>query len=136
MSNLEQMNIDKIQIEAEQYQAELEKHIPIEINSCIEKLTTLSFIHARLGYMISKMKMYVRQIKADRLSTYTCTVKDNYLSAKMQDALMDGFAISEVHLLETLQYQYNSCLIQMENCRTIISKEKEEMKLAGLVQQM
>ena len=54
MSNLEQMNIDKIQIEAEQYQAELEKHIPIEINSCIEKLTTLSFIHARLGYMISK----------------------------------------------------------------------------------
>ena len=130
------MNIDKIQIEAEQYQAELEKHIPIEINSCIEKLTTLSFIHARLGYMISKMKMYVRQIKADRLSTYTCTVKDNYLSAKMQDALMDGFSINEVHLLETLQYQYNSCLIQMENCRTIISKEKEEMKLAGLVQQM
>ena len=130
------MNTDIIKIESEQYQAELEKHIPIEINSCIEKLTKLSFIHARLGYMISKMKMYVRQIKADRLSTYTSTVKDNYLSAKMQDALMDGFAISEVHLLETLQYQYNTCLVQMENCRTIISKEKEEMKLAGLVQQM
>lgn len=130
------MNIDIIKVEIDLYLKELENHIPTEINSCITKLATLSSIYARLGSMIPQLKMYVRQIKADRLMTYTSTVKDNYLSAKMQDALMDGFAIEEVYLLELSQNIYSVCLVQMENCRTIISKEKEEMKLAGLVQQM
>jgi hypothetical protein len=126
------MTIDEIKIEVEQYQIEIQKPIPVEINSCIDRLSYLAGIHSRIGYLLVQTKKIVRKIKDDRLSIHLNNIRDNFLSSKIQNALIDGFAIEETYVLELLEKQSNSCTIQMDTCRTIISKEKEEMKFAGI----
>lgn len=126
------MTVDEIRTEVEKYQVELEKPIPVEINYCIERLSYLSGIQSRTGYLLALAKKIVRTVKDDRLSIHLNNIRDNFLSSKIQNALLDGFAIEETYLVEILEKMHVSCSQQMEVCRTIISKEKEEMKFSGI----
>jgi len=126
------MTIEEIKIEIEQYQTEIEKPIPVEINSCIDRLSYLAGVHSRIGYLLAQTKRIVRKIKDDRLSIHLINIRDNFLSSKIQNALLDGFAIEETYVLELLEKQNSTCTLQMDTCRTIISKEKEEMRFSGI----
>ena len=45
--------------------------------------------------------------------------------------MLDGLAIEETYYVELLEKMNYACSQQIEVCRTIISKEKEEMRFAG-----
>jgi hypothetical protein len=126
------MTIEEIQEEVHQYQKELEKPIPLEINYCLERLSYLSGIHSRTGYLLANAKKNLRIVKDDQLNTHLNKTREKFLSSKIQNALLEGFAIEETYYVELLEKMNFACSQQMDVCRTIISKEKEEMRFAGI----
>jgi hypothetical protein len=52
------MTIEEIREEVHQYQKELEIPVPLEINYCLERLSYLSGIHSRTGYIAQCQEKY------------------------------------------------------------------------------
>jgi hypothetical protein len=126
------MTIEEIREEVHQYQKELETPVPLEINHCLERLSYLSGIHSRTGYLLANAKKNLRLVKDNQINVYLAKTNEKYLSSKIQNAILEGFAIGETYFVELLEKMNFACSQQMDVCRTIISKEKEEMKFAGL----
>lgn len=126
------MTLEEIKEEVHQYQRELEKPVPLEINHCLERLSYLSGIHSRTGYLLANAKKNLRLVKDNQINVYLAKTNEKYLSSKIQNAILEGFAIEETYFVELLEKMNFACSQQMDVCRTIISKEKEEMRFAGL----
>lgn len=126
------MTLEEIKEEVHQYQKELERPVPLEINHCLERLSYLSGIHSRTGYLLANAKKNLRLVKDNQINVYLAKTNEKYLSSKIQNAILEGFAIEETYFVELLEKMNFACSQQMDVCRTIISKEKEEMKFAGL----
>ena len=126
------MTIDEIKKEVQHYQNELEKTIPLEINECIERITYLSGIYCRTSYLLANAKKNLRIVKNEQLNVHLNRTSEKFLSSKIQNTLLEGLAIEETYFVEFLEMMNISCAQQIEICRTIISKEKEEMKFAGI----
>ncbi len=126
------ITLEEIKKEVHLYQIELEKPIPIEINACIERLSSLSGIHSRTGYLLANGKKNLRTVKNEQLQVHLKRTFEKFLSSKIQNTLLEGFAIEETYIVELLEMMNLTCTQQIDICRTIISKEKEEMKFAGI----
>jgi hypothetical protein len=93
----------------------------------------LAVYHARSGYLLSKARQLYRDKKASGIAdTIVKIAKEGYLSAKAQNALIDSLAQEEAHLVDWLDRINSDCVHQLDLMRTIISKEKEEMRMAGV----
>jgi hypothetical protein len=126
------MTLEEIKKEVLHYQNELEKPIPLEINECIERMAYLSGIYSRTSYILANAKKNLRIVKNEQLNVHLNRTSEKFLSSKIQNTLLEGLAIEETYFVELLELMNQSCAQQIEICRTIISKEKEEMKLAGI----
>ncbi|HPE40295.1 MAG TPA: hypothetical protein PLI77_04305 [Bacteroidales bacterium] len=125
------MTIEEIKEEVHQYQKALEQPIPLEINHCLERISFLSGVHCRTGYLLANAKKHLRTVKESQLYSHLLNRSDRYLSSQIQNAMLDGLAIEETYYVELLEKMNYACSQQIEVCRTIISKEKEEMRFAG-----
>jgi hypothetical protein len=124
-------NID-IHNECETMQAELECLTPDDVNAVVERAKRLAVYHARSGYLLAEAKKSYRGKRASEIAeTIIKIAKVGYLSAKAQNALIDTLAQEEAHLVDWLDRINSDCVHQLDLMRTIISKEKEEMRLAG-----
>lgn len=113
-------------------QAELECLTPDDVNAVVERAKRLAVYHARSGYLLAEAKKFYRGKKASGIAdTIIKIAKEGYLSAKAQNALIDTLAQEEAHLVDWLDRINSDCVHQLDLMRTIISKEKEEMRLAG-----
>lgn len=128
------MTINEIKTELVAYASVIQDPIPTEINECIERLSYLASIQARTGSLIADATKIMRQVKDDKMKSYLLSIQNNFLSSKIQNSIIDGFVIEEMFIVESLNTLNVSVKIQMEICRTIISKEKEEMRFAGVQQ--
>jgi len=123
------MNYNDIKKECEMYQAELETVIPTDINATIERGINLAVFHARIGLLLAESKLIARKKKSSDISEMIIKIaKENYLSAKAQNALIDSIAEEELFIVDWLDRLNLACVHQMDLVRTIVSKEKEEMK--------
>ncbi len=123
------MNYNDIKKECEMYQAELETVIPTDINATIERGINLAVFHARIGLLLAESKLIARKKKSSDISEMIIKIaKENYLSAKAQNALIDSIAEEELFIVDWLDRLNSACVHQMDLVRTIVSKEKEEMK--------
>ena len=123
------MNIEEIKSECENYQAELETVIPTDINAAIDRGINIAVYHARIGYMLAESKLLYRKKRSSEISeTILKIAKENYLSSKAQNALVESIAENELFVVDWLDRLNSMCVHQMDMIRTIISKEKEEMK--------
>lgn len=50
----------------------------------------------------------------------------------IQNTLLEGDVVEELYLVELLEMLNLTCVQQIEVCRTIISKEKEELRYFGI----
>jgi len=124
------MTIDEIKKECADMQAELETLIPDEINSAIERGKEIAVYHARTGYLLAMAKQIARIKKTSEIGeTIVKIAKENYLSAKAQNALVESIANEEMFLVDWLDRINSMCVHQLDFIRTIISKEKEEMRI-------
>ncbi|MDR1182601.1 MAG: hypothetical protein LBL13_11545 [Bacteroidales bacterium] len=125
------MSIDKIKKECADMQAELETFMPDEINAVIERGKEIAVYHARTGYLLAMAKQMTRAKKTSEIGdTIIKIAQENYLSAKAQNALVESIAAEEMFLVDWLDRINSMCVHQLDFLRSIISKEKEEMRIS------
>lgn len=123
------MTIEELRTECEMYQTELETVISTDINAAIERGVNISAYHARIGLMLAEAKLLARKKKSSEISEVVISIaKQNYLSAKAQNALVDSIASEELFYVDWLDRLNSMCVHQLDLIRSIISKEKEVMK--------
>ena len=126
------MVLDNIKSECEAMQAELETLIPDDVNAAIERGKCIAAYHARAGYLLALAKQIVRAKKTSEIGeTIIKIAKEQYLSAKAQNALVESIASDEMFLVDWLDRINSMCVHQLDFLRSIISKEKEEMRITA-----
>lgn len=124
--------IDQIKEECKDMQAELETLMPSDVNDAIERGKVIAVFHARSGYLLAQAKRLARAKKTSEIGeTIVKIAKQNYLSARAQNILCDSIASDEMLLVDWLDRINSMCVHQIDFLRSIISKEKEEMRIAG-----
>ena len=124
------MTFDEIKNECGIMQAELETLIPDDVNGAIERGKEIAVYHARTGYMLALAKQLARKKKSSEIgNTIVKIAKENYLSAKAQNALVESIADDEMFLVDWLDRINSMCVHQIDLIRSIISKEKAEMQI-------
>jgi hypothetical protein len=127
------MSSAEIKTECAAMQSELECLTPDDVNAVVERAKRLAVYHARSGYLLAEAKMLYRTKKASGIAdTIVKIAKEGYLSAKAQNALVDNLAQEEAYLVDWIDRINSDCVHQPDLMRTIISKEKEEMRMAGV----
>jgi hypothetical protein len=127
------MTTSDIKSECEAIQAELECLTPDELNAVIERAKRLAVYHARSGYLLAEAKMLLRKKKASEIAEMVVKIaKECCLSGKAQNAMVDSIAQEEAYFADWLDRINSDCKCQIDLMRSIISKEKEEMRLAGV----
>lgn len=126
------MTIDEIKDECKQFQAELECVMPSDINEAIERGKTIAAYHARVGYLLALSKQLAREKKRSEIGeTIISIAKEQYLSSRAQNALVDSIANDEMFLVDWCDRINSMCVHQLDFLRSIISKEKEEMRISS-----
>ena len=116
--------------EAEKMQNYLEIECSDNIAEIIERIKTLSAYLARSGNMLAEAKrIYKRKVTSEIANTIIDIAKENFLSAKAQNALVDAIAEDEAFLVDKLDRINSSCVHQIDALRSILSYEKASLKL-------
>jgi len=122
------MTYEDIKKECDAIQDELETLLPDGINEVIERMKYFSVYMSRSGYLLAEAKKIARSKKSSEISEMIVKIaKENFLSAKAQNALVDTIAADELYLVDRLDRINAACTHTIDVCRTIISKEKAEM---------
>ena len=127
------MTYKDIKEECDAIQIELETLIPEDVNSVVERAKSLAVYMSRTGYLLAEAKKLVRSKKSAEICEVVVKIaKEGYMSAKAQNALVDSIAADEMYLADSLERLNRSCVHTIDLCRSIISKEKEEMRYLHL----
>lgn len=85
---------------------------------------------ARTGEMLATAKQQLRRRKSEEIqNTIIAIAKENCLSAKVQNALLDSIAEEEAFLVDTLDRLNAAATHQLDALRTLLSYEREGMRL-------
>jgi translation elongation factor EF-1alpha len=121
---------EKIEKEVSEMQRYLEIECSDNPEEVLERLKRISVYQARSGYMLAEAKKMYRQKRASEISeTIVAIAKENYLSATAQNALLDSIAQDEAYLVDMLDRINATCKHQQDVLRSILSYEKEQLKL-------
>jgi hypothetical protein len=126
------MTYNELLSECESIQSELETLIPDDINAAVDRGRELSVYHARTGFILAEAKKLTRAKKTTEIGeTIIKIAKEQCLSSKAQNALVDSIATEEMYVADWADRLNSSCKHQLDMIRTIISKEKEEMRFSN-----
>lgn len=122
--------IDKMKKELEKIQEFLEVDVSENPEELIERIKTLNVYMARSGRMLADAKQRLREKKASEISkTILEIAKQNFLSAKAQNALVDSIAQEENFLVDWAERINKACTHQVDALRSLLSYEKEQLRL-------
>ena len=94
-----------------------------------ERIKVLAVYQARSGYMLAEAKKTLSEKKkAEIVNTIIAIAKENYLSAKAQNALVDSIATDEQFMVDWLDRINAACKHQLDAVRSLLSFEKEVYK--------
>ena len=95
-----------------------------------ERISTIMVYMMRTGEMLANAKKMLRKKKSDEIqNTIIRIAKENCLFAKIQNALLDSIAEDEAFLVDKLDRLNASCVHQLDALRTLLSFEKESLRL-------
>ena len=95
-----------------------------------ERISVIMVYMMRTGEMLADAKKTLRRKKSDEIqNTIIRIAKENCLSAKVQNALLDSIAEDEAFLVDRLDRLNASCTHQLDALRTLLSFEKESLRL-------
>lgn len=109
--------------------------IPIDddMQQATEKGNMLAVYINRTGYMLAEAKWYMNnRLNSEAVRIITEITSGKY-SAKIQNALIESVCIEERMLVDQIEQLNKTAKYQIEWCRSIISKIKEEMKYNNLM---
>jgi len=118
--------------EANKMQSYLEIECSDNVAEVVERLRTLSIYLARSGSMLADAKrIYRRKVTSEIANTIIAIAKENCLSAKAQNALVDSIAEDEAFLVDKLDRINSSCVHQIDALRSLLSFEREQLRASG-----
>ena len=95
-----------------------------------ERISVIMVYLNRSGEMLADAKKLLRKKKSTEISnTIIAIAKEQCLSAKVQNALLDSIAEEESYLVDRLARLNAACPHQLDALRTLLSYEKEAMRL-------
>lgn len=122
--------MEHLRKEADDIQAFLEITIsnnPAEIQ---DRMAALMVYMARSGEMLADAKRaYRRRITAEISQTILTIAQQGGLSAKAQNALLDGIAEDDAYLVDRLDRINRACVHQLDALRSLLSYERETARL-------
>lgn len=120
-----------LQQEAQQIQSYLDTECSENPEEVLERIrTTMTYI-SRTSFMLAEAKKSLRQKKASEISkTIINIAKEQFLSAKVQNTLIDCIAEEESHLVEWIERLNAAATHQVEGLRSILSFERENLRLS------
>lgn len=116
--------------EADDIQSYLEITCSEQPEEIKERLTTLSVYCARSGNMLAMAKM-IRNQKMNKgvMNLIRKHSKDAFLSAKVQNTLIDSLCTEENYLCDQLERINRSTVHQIDVLRSLLSYEKEQIRM-------
>ena len=115
--------------EATEMQAYLETLPEDNPDALSERIKILAVYQARSGYMLAEAKKTLSEKKKTEIvNTIIAIAKENYLSSKAQNALVDSIATDEQFIVDWLDRINAACKHQLDAVRSLLSFEKEVYK--------
>lgn len=115
--------------EATEMQAYLETLPEDNTDALSERIKILAVYQARSGHMLAEAKKTLSEKKKTEIvNTIIAIAKENYLSAKAQNALVDSIATDEQFIVDWLDRINAACKHQLDAVRSLLSFEKEVYK--------
>jgi hypothetical protein len=120
---------EEIMKEATEMQSYLEINCSDNVDEIAERLKTLNVYQARAGFLLAEVQKMYRQKRASEISEVIVSIaKENFLSAKAQNALVDSMAQDEAYLVDWIDRIYATTVHQQDVLRSILSYEKEQLR--------
>lgn len=95
-----------------------------------ERIRVLSVYMARSGKMLADAKkLYNKKVASEIGETIIKIAKEQYLSATAQNKLVKAIAQDEQYLVDWLERINRTCIHQIDALRSLLSYEKEQLKL-------
>lgn len=124
---------EQLMKEAQQMQDFLEVTMSDNPQEVVERGTDLIVYLARSAKMLADAKLILNKQKQDEtMNIVREFIIDQKLSAKVQNALIDGLCRDTQHLVDWLERMNAAITHQLDWCRSVVSKNKEEMRLTHL----
>lgn len=119
-------------VEAEKIQSYLEINCSNNPEEIIERINQIQVYMARSGQMLADAKKALRKKKSSEISeTILKIAKEQHLSAKAQNALVDSIAEEESYMVDWLDRINRTCTHQIDALRSLLSYEKEQLRLTN-----
>ncbi|MFV0587137.1 hypothetical protein [Bacteroides reticulotermitis] len=100
---------------------------PVEV---VNRGNDLLVYMARTAKMLADAKLLLNTQKKDEtMQIVRDFIFDQKLSAKVQNALIDGLCRDVQYLVDWIERLNAACTHQLDWCRTVVSKYKEELRL-------
>lgn len=95
-----------------------------------ERIAVIMPYMARSGEMLADAKRMLRKRKTSEISnTIIQIAKEQFLSAKVQNTLLESIAEDEAYLVDRLDRINAACTHQLDALRSLLSYEKENLRL-------
>ena len=121
---------EQIEQEAQEMQTYMQDECSENPDEVIERLKRLNVYQARSGSLLAEAKKMYRIKRSSEISeTIVAITKENYLSAKAQNALVDSIAADEHRIVDWLDRLNAACTHQLDALRSLLSYEKEQLRL-------
>jgi len=122
--------MEELKKEAKDIQDYLEITCSDNPEEMVERIKDLSVYMARSGEMLAKAKyLYNQRTTAEITNTIIAIAKEQYLSATAQNALVKAIAQEEQYLVDWLERINRTCTHQIEALRSLLSYEKENLRI-------
>lgn len=125
--NVSIKSLSELHEECYEIQKFLEITVSEEINEIVERGHSLSVYMARTGKMLADAKIH----KDIQMQQAIKESEESPLSASTINKLIDSKCKTENYLVNWIDRMNRTCTHQMDWCRTVLSKAKEEMRISG-----
>jgi len=116
--------------EIQQIQSYLEITCSDNPDEVTQRIRELSAYLARTAFLLQEAKYSLRRKKASDIGEIIISIaKEQFLSAKAQNALVDSIAAEEHRLVDWLDRLNAACTHQIDALRSLLSYEKEQLRL-------
>lgn len=119
-----------LQEEAQQIQDYLDITCSENPEEILERIRAIMPFISRTAFMLAEAKKALRRKKASEISNTIINIaKEQCLSAKVQNTLIDSIAEEEAYLVDWLDRLNAAATHQVDALRSILSYERENLRI-------
>lgn len=116
--------------EAQQIQGYLDTTCSENPEEVLERIRVIMPYISRTAFMLAEAKKALREKKSDEIQAQICEIVNlQFLSAKVQNALLDSIAKEEAYMVDWLERLNAAATHQVDAFRSILSYEREQLRI-------